>query len=303
MELFRQHGLINEFTISYDKLRAFLTHIAMKYSTTVPFHNVIKATAVLHAMHFFLTHGGLRERLLPVQVLALVFVCCVQDVDHPGVTNSFVNAMRGNSEPESPTRGALESHHIAIAMAALQMPQLNFLGHVSAADMSEFERLVVDFMMVTDMRQHTGVIHQHRLLVLETERMREAGIPEEADECVALRQRESEVICHLAVVCADLGVHAMTPAIMQHSVRSLFEELHNQGDRERVQGLPLSPLCNREAFELIDATELLLTMVVRPTFECLADAIDTQSLHDIVAQVDANTENLEEIFATAPGGT
>ena len=132
--------------------------------------------------------------------------------------------------------------------------------------------------------------------------MWEAGTSELAEEWTALQTKRKEVLCQLAVLCADLGVHAMKPAIMRHSVKMLFEELHNQGDRERAQGLPLSPLCDREAFELIDASDLLLTMVVRPTFECFAEAMGTPALHEIVAQVDANTENLEDIFAAAPRG-
>ena len=135
LEVLRQHGILEHFNISYEKLTAYLSYTAMKYSTEVPYHNLVHACSVLQAMHFFLK-SGLSDHLGKKEILILLFVCIVQNIDHPGVNNAFVRQVSqhrlGHLAPFEDSMDSaeyiLERHHINVSFTALQMPQLDFLS-------------------------------------------------------------------------------------------------------------------------------------------------------------------------------
>ena len=88
MEVFRQHGLLEEFNISYMKLQSYLHFAALKHSSEVDFHNLEYACSVVQAMHFFIK-SGMGEKLEKFDSLILLVVCSVQNIDHPGENNAY----------------------------------------------------------------------------------------------------------------------------------------------------------------------------------------------------------------------
>jgi len=282
VELFRRHGLLERYTISYEKLRAYLRHIGMKYSAAVPYHTVVKATAALQAMHFFLTSG--LERLIdPLHTIALLFACCVHCVDHPGVNNAFVQQMgTGGLHSSGPGDFALEKHHLSIGFAALEMPQLDFLRTMDKPTLREFKRLVTEFVVATDITQHGVVLSQW------------ASLRSSEQDSPMLRQ---DVLCKIAVKCADFSGFAARPHIMRMTATRLFEEFHSQGDRERAANLPLTPLCDRDSFDLTVAVDHLLCLIVRPTFEAFNEGLQNSVIQNTcITQLDYNIAHLEKVL-------
>jgi len=290
MEVFRQHGLLEEFSISYEKLLSYLTHTAMKHSAEVSFHNVVHACSVLQAMHFFLK-AGLAVKLQKFDILVLLFVCSVRNVDHPGVNNAFVQQItnaRRSSGPVSNVDCVLERHHINISFEALQMPQLDFLGAMPKEQFEHFKRVSEELMLVTDMSRHAEIMTEY--FTKATSQVLDAT--DQADRLLLMK---------LAVKCADWATTVMKPEIFRQAADLFFHELHQQGDRERAEGLSISPLCDRASFDMVAAQQNIIKFMVEPLYLALADSLHSTIIRETcLKQLESNLTNLSSIFSEDP---
>merc|ERR1712070_964323 len=188
-------------------------------------------------MHFFLLNG-LAAKLDKLEILVLLFVCAVQNMDHPGVNNAFVRQVtqtHGNqgAAPHVAVDHILERHHINVSFTALQMPQLDFLSQMPKQQFALFEHLCSDIILVTDMSQHSELMAEFFM---------------KQPHLDLSRQEDRTLLMKMAAKSADVATSAMKAPIYKHSAELLFQELYAQGDRERAEGLPITPLCDRTTF-------------------------------------------------------
>jgi len=289
MEVLRSHGILEEFNISYEKLTSYLTYTAMKYSTEVPYHNLVHACSVLQAMNFFLKND-LGKKLSKFEILAVLFVCIVQNMDHPGVNSAFVKqatsaqGSRGGSHQviAESNEFILERHHVNVSFTALQMPQLDFLSAMPEGQFAKFKTVCTDLILVTDMSRHATVMSEFisRRPVLNFEK------PE-----------DRILLMKLAVKCADMATSAMDVKVYTHAAELFFQELHAQGDRERAEGLPISPLCDRSTFNMADAQRSIMSLMVLPMFDCFADMLESEKIRNTcVKQLQKNIEEIPGLW-------
>jgi len=290
MEVMRQHGILEHFDISYEKLTSYLSYTAMKYSTEVPYHNLVHACSVLQAMHFFLK-SDFAKHLEKIEILVLLFVCIVQNMDHPGVNNAFVRQVSqqglghlapfGSGSVDS-VEHILERHHINVSFTALQMPQLDFLSTMPEDEFAAFKTVCAELILVTDMSRHAEIMADllTRRPTLDFSK---------ADDRILLMK--------LALKCADVATLAMEPQVYKRAAELFFQELHAQGDRERAEGLPISPLCDRSTFHMADTQTNIMSLMVMPMFECFADMLKSETIKNVcVKQLQQNIEQIPQIF-------
>lgn len=285
MEVLRSHGILEEFNISYEKLTSYLSYTAMKYSTEVPYHNLVHACSVVQAMHFFLK-ADLGKELSKFEILVVLFVCIVQNIDHPGVNSAFVKqatAQRGNDIPFAESNDhILERHHVNISFTALQMPQLDFLSGMPEEQLAEFKEVCTELILVTDMNRHAEVISEY------IQRKPELNFETTEDRLLLMK---------LAVKCADMATPAMDVKVYAHSAELFFQELHAQGDRERAEGLPISPLCDRSTFNMVDAQRSIMSLMLLPMFDCFADMLESETIRNTcVKQLQKNIEQIPQLW-------
>jgi len=118
------------------------------------------------------------------------------------------------------------------------MPQLDFLSQLPEEEFNTFRTLCTDIILVSDMSHHAEIMAE-----LFT-RMPGFNLTKPDDRVLLMK---------LAVKCADVATSAMECKLYCHASELFFQELHAQGDRERAEGLPISPLCDRTTFNMVDA--------------------------------------------------
>merc|ERR1719482_2718179 len=91
--LLHRTGVMQEFSISHEKLHGFLQAICAGYHPN-PYHNWQHAVCVLHGCHLMqrqgYTQGGKTSQLTPLEQLALFVAALGHDLGHPGVSNAFL---------------------------------------------------------------------------------------------------------------------------------------------------------------------------------------------------------------------
>ena len=239
------------------KLGAFIRHCEVRYGDN-PYHNRRHAADVLLGMHRFLVttsavtpEDASRNRCVPsapnqvarfeglsfsaIETFAALMAAVIHDFQHPGTTNQHEIRKNSPLALQYHDESVLESHHLAEAFAALMLPANNFVATWERKSYMEFRALVIKLVLMTDLSKHFD--HVEKLKGL-------------ADGGLLQKPTDTYTDAHLALVVgikfADLG-HTIKPFPL-HLKWSQFltDEFFALGDQESKEGLPISPLCDRD---------------------------------------------------------
>merc|ERR1719239_1433071 len=122
----------------------------------------------------------------------------------------------------------LENHHLAVAFKLLQLPECDILAGLSAKQRTSFRKMVIDMVLATDMSKHMSLL---------------ADLKTMAGSGVLLLDNYSDRIQVLQnlIHCCDLSNPTKPLPLYTEWVDRLMEESFKQGDKEREQGLEISP--------------------------------------------------------------
>lgn len=180
--------------------------------------------------------------------------------------------------------------HLAEAFRLLSQPQFNIYSGFSSKDYEASRKLIIQMVMSTDLSQHFH--HVTKLKALQF-------IEKKADKVVPV-----DVALSTLIMLADIGSvsyylsiftrlflgHAAKP-FKYHSkwVDLVSEEFFRQGDLELVQGLPVSPLCNRNCTNIPKSQVGFFKMIALPLFEVSLEVIPMKEFNAICDCVRQNT--------------
>ncbi len=75
------------------------------------------------------------------------------------------------------------------------------------------------------------------------------------------------LVMKVAIRCADISHPCKTTEIHKKWTDAINSEFFAQGRREKERGMPVSPLCEEEGFNLAKSQQGFITFLVRPTIE------------------------------------
>uniref|UniRef100_A0A915KCW2 Phosphodiesterase n=1 Tax=Romanomermis culicivorax TaxID=13658 RepID=A0A915KCW2_ROMCU len=256
---FSQSGLFKTFRISMKKFFNFF-HTLGKGYWKMPYHNVIHAADVLHAIYYFTNNpipaldnraGGLAGELSALELMALYTAGAMHDFDHPGRTNAFLVATGDPKAILYNDRSVLENHHASSAWKLLSKSPNNFIEHLDPAEYKRFRFIVMEAILATDLKRH------FEILVEFNEKINSRG----ADwKC----EGDRLLIMQICIKMAD--INSPTKPFFLHTewTRRIVEEFYLQGDAERSVGLPVSAFMDREEPQVAKLQDSFISHLVRP---------------------------------------
>lgn len=256
-KMLESYGLIEKYSIDREELKAFLTQVCDKYQNTNAFHNIKHAWGTLHLTYQILRRGS-DEKLLPVEIFALLIGAICHDIDHPGNNNAFEVAARTDLAVVYADDTVLERHHIATALQLLVATDHQCLGDMGHEDMEIFRRTMITCVMATDMSRHfqqveylNQWVHSNAVLASSAERMKLAG-----------------VILH----CADIGAQTQKASVSLKWSQAVLDEFRAQATKEIALGLPETPFMQGLNDELVcmQLQQGFVTNIVIPLWTVLA---------------------------------
>ncbi|KAK9868016.1 hypothetical protein WJX84_006979 [Apatococcus fuscideae] len=237
--LFEHQDLVTRLGMDEQKLRLFLQRVQSGYNDN-PYHNSTHAMAVLQSLHVILTRGGILEKIEgpygspEVLLLAGYLAAIVHDYAHPGVTNDFL--VKADS-PMAITHNDLspnENHHLAAAFAMLQDPCLSFMSSASQEVQRLVRRIVIAMVLQTDMKLHMSTITTFTV----RQKILESWANSVEDVLLALQT--SLKVADMSHLYSNWKVHTTWVGLLE-------EEMFQQGDLERLKGIPVSPMADRKS--------------------------------------------------------
>jgi len=291
-------GLLRVFHVKNSKLVSFISEIEALYLDN-PYHNKLHAAEVVQTTHAFLYQASCSWSELEVMSALLAGMC--HDVGHPGFTNGYRVMIGDDDALTYNDKSVNENMHSAISQRVLQKEGCNFLSSVSREQFTAIRKLMIDIILATDMAHHMKKLNKYRTAVEESGRD-----PSKWDSpSLAL-----EWMTHVA----DISSVAKPMTIAELWTDRLLHEFFNQGDREREQGLPVSPMCDRNTVSRAGSQVGFVNFIVRPALQALGETCNvSESMNNLEAYNDVYTKRqaaekeeqararkVSHLFKTAP---
>ncbi|XP_076978220.1 3',5'-cyclic-AMP phosphodiesterase 4C [Tamandua tetradactyla] len=273
--IFQERDLLKMFRIPADTLATFLLALEGHYRADVAYHNSLHAADVVQSTHVLLATPALQAVFTDLEVLAALFASAIHDVDHPGVSNQFLINTHSELALMYNDASVLENHHLAVGFKLLQVENCNIFQNLSAKQRLSLRRMVIDMVLATDMSKHMSLLADLKTTV-EAKRVASLG--------VLLLDSYSDRIQVLQnlVHCADLSNPTKPLPLYRRWTERIMAEFFQQGDREREQGLDVSPMCDKHTASVEKSQVGFIDYIAHPLWETWADLVhpDAQGLLD-----------------------
>lgn len=222
---------MNQFCLDSLTTWKFFAMVERGYHATNPYHNGAHAADVTQAMACFLADSTIGKYFKPAEVMAALIAAVCHDIDHPGLNEKFLIASSSHLAGLYGNASVLENHHWRSAFSILW--ESGFDKMLSRADRDEIHVIIKDLILATD------ISRQGEFLTL----LRQYQDTGQMDLTVP---KYRHFVLQIALKCADISNPCRSWNISRLWSYRACEEFFRQGDRERVLGLPVTQVCDRQ---------------------------------------------------------
>ncbi|XP_013141221.1 PREDICTED: cAMP-specific 3',5'-cyclic phosphodiesterase, isoform F isoform X2 [Papilio polytes] len=289
---FTSRELLNTLQIPARTFIAFVVTLEEHYVRDNPFHNSLHAADVTQSTNVLLNTPALDAVFTPIEVCAALFAACVHDVDHPGLTNQFLVNSSSELALMYNDESVLENHHLAVAFKLLQNDGCDIFINLHKKQRQTLRKMVIDMVLSTDMSKHMSLLADLKTMV-ETKKVAGSGV-------LLLDNYTDRIqVLENLVHCADLSNPTKPLPLYKRWVALLMEEFFQQGDREREQGMDISPMCDRHNATIEKSQVGFIDYIVHPLWETWADLVHPDA-QDILDTLEENRDYYQSMIPPSP---
>ena len=252
--IFQSRQFLTSYNISIQTLRNFLLVVESLYNDH-PYHNALHAADVTQTFHYLLRQIFPKAQHEFLCFCALV-AAIVHDIDHSGVSNSFLTKTHAPRSLRFNDQSPQEHHHLITAFQILNMPheECNLFQHLNPEMSAQARKILIELILSTDMGRHFNLLEQF------------------TKQSTHINFAAQEDVLDLFVIllkCADLSHATKCTSLHQAWTERITNEFYLQGDCERAMGMTVSTFMDRQAPEFKTSQLSFLDIIVSPLFKTL----------------------------------
>jgi len=231
----------------------------------VPYHNAYHAAMVCNQAVVLMEITGIKKNLTGIDRLAVAIAALGHNVSHFGRSNSFLVDTRHDLAVRYNDTSVLENFFAAKTFEIIRSSRVtNITCSMSKKDEKRFRNRVIQLILSTDSGQHFELFSEFKSRMSSGSRMFQDSSVMESDRRIG----------SIAIMkAADLGHHAVLEEYHVIWMEKLAEEFALQGDDERSLGIPISPMCDREAQDVPNMALSLMSLMVMPMYDELYNLV------------------------------
>jgi len=257
--MIQEIGAVELLKLPETQIVNFLDCVRLSYRD-VPFHSFFHAFNVTQTAFYFLSQSEVSEGFTTLEKLSMLVATLCHDIDHPGLSNSFLINAGSRLAMQYNDISVLENHHCNITFHLLSLPQTNFLGHLEPHLRREFRLNVITCIIATDLTIHGQILEQFRSSKDEISLHSTAG-------------EDRRLIMKCLVKCADLSNEIRETSISRKWAELVQKEFFLQGDLEAEKRLPLTPWMRRGQVSLPQEQINFISRLCLPLYQEVSDVI------------------------------
>eukprot|EP01061_Rhynchopus_euleeides_P016573 TRINITY_DN27893_c0_g1_i1.p1 TRINITY_DN27893_c0_g1~~TRINITY_DN27893_c0_g1_i1.p1 ORF type:complete len:1249 (+),score=414.61 TRINITY_DN27893_c0_g1_i1:72-3818(+) len=251
------------FNINEQTLINWLSIVEAGYHPN-PYHNSMHAADVLHVTHYILAKGGCKAsvKATDAEIFAALFAAAIHDYNHPGINNAFHVRSQNYLAILFNDRSVNENIHASSVFELMRMDEFNILNAFQGDDYMRMREDIVEFVLGTDMGLHSMFVTRFKKRIDETEMK------------MYKTKKDKNLALTMALKMADIS-NCGRPKTLYHGwCNVIVDEFFQQGDRERLQGMPVSPFMDRYVTIMSKGQIGFMNYIVMPLFECMGEFLE-----------------------------
>lgn len=279
IKMFYDLNFVTTFQIPEDKLARFILLVQKGYRDT-PYHNWWHAFSVAHFAYSLMVNLKLIDNgvITKMQGFSFLIAAFCHDLDHRGTSNTYQTQSSSPLARLYSSEGSVnERHHLSQAICILNDSSSKILDSLSTEEFKECIDFLRDLILATDLANHFRIMPHLK-------RLRPENLGEGSNQ---------RLLLSLMITCCDLSDQVKSWKTVQHVAHLVYAEFFAEGDLEKQMGLRPNAMMDRKKACIPVLQIEFLTMVVRPTFEILAQ-IFPETQH-FLETIDCNRQQWVDI--------
>ena len=220
--------------LKLDKYNNWCKKIASGYSRKNPYHHDIHAADVAQTSFIYLLYGKVINKIKfnKISICSIILSALCHDFKHPGVNNNFLKETKNELAFRYNDISILENMHISETFKIInQNPDCNIFYGMNSNIYKEIRKQMISCVLSTDMAYHSKHIDFLKKIADKNQ-----NIKKDNNNNFEENQKYMELIVHTA----DISNPTKPFYIYLKWANLIIEEFCQQGDKEKVLGLPCS---------------------------------------------------------------
>mmetsp|Transcript_97445 Transcript_97445/g.297755 ORF Transcript_97445/g.297755 Transcript_97445/m.297755 type:complete len:901 (-) Transcript_97445:299-3001(-) len=253
-------------------LQRFVGAVEKEY-LPVPFHSFAHAIDVLHGVSRLMTLINSETFLTELEQYVLLIAALAHDLGHPGVNNGFLSEVGHELALQYNDRSPLENMHCAKLYTLVGDPQMNVFGKLSKEQYREARKNCIEVILHTDMMGHGAMVKDLQMTYQMNQEIFNSKV--EGNQSAASNMAEIEVFTQaetkmLVLECILHSADVSNPCRAWETTRAwamvCLEEFFAQGDQEKMLGIPVQFLNDREKLNKPNSQIGFIEFMIAPFF-------------------------------------
>jgi len=263
--IFGTLDIFDEFSLPEPVFRAFLLDISKRYINDNTYHNFKHGCDVGHTVYRLLMIPSLTLAFSHLEVFSLLVGAIAHDVGHPGVNNVYLVKAKNDLALRFNDKSPLENMHCSVIYEVLKKEKCNIFAGLSESQWRDSRKVILTAVLGTDMSHHFEQISKTQVfLEVNGDDIHKFCAGEKNTiECLA-QEKDRMFLLEICLHCADISNPYKPWNICERWAHLVIEEFARQGDKERSEGLEISPMCDRATINLCNSQLGFIEFVVAP---------------------------------------
>ncbi|CAJ1396913.1 unnamed protein product [Effrenium voratum] len=226
-DILRHAGSIDACKIQEEKLGAWASTVHQGYRTN-PFHNFYHGFGVYQMCFYQLSVLDTFSKISATQGFGMLVAALCHDIDHPGVTNSYLMKQQDDLALRYNDVSVLENHHAAVACTILRDGATNIAQGMDSAEQGIFRKTIIKCILATDMAHHQGLCQ--RLIGCVS-----------AEDFQSTVTEDTQLLMNVCVHAADLSAQVLRWEVAKKWEDRICQEFTEQAAKEEELGFTPEP--------------------------------------------------------------
>ncbi|XP_054461118.1 cGMP-specific 3',5'-cyclic phosphodiesterase [Anoplopoma fimbria] len=288
IRMFLDLNLVQEFNIDYKSLCQWVLTVRRGYRNNVPYHNWNHALSTAQSMFAMLMATDQLQTIFSrLEILALMIATLSHDLDHRGVSNSYIER---SQQPLAQLYGhsSLENHHYNLCLFILNNTGSQILSGLSAEDHKAVLHMVKRAILATD-------------LTVYMERRKEFFSLAKKSRVSWKSEKQRDLLRSMLMTASDLSAITKPWPEQKRIANLVTMEFFAQGDKEKKE-FKIKPIdiMNREKSTRLPYMQVeYINDICYPLYKAVARLFDT--CYPLLSGCKKNRENWMHFAETAKG--
>jgi cAMP-specific phosphodiesterase 4 len=254
-----------DFDFSAKTSYAFIKSVQAKYNDANPYHNFFHAGDVIQTLFMYIRANSGETLLGGLDIFACLVGALAHDIGHPGVNAGYLINTRHDLAMTYNDTSVLENMHVATLYKLLRdEPNADPFAKLKDADWKHARKTIVSAVLATDMAHHFTMVSEADVFF----QVNEGKLSNSAERVALFREnpKNADFLVRLWMHTADISNPVKNFTVCQKWCTAVTDEFFAQGDRERLEGLPVSAMMDRATTNTSQLQVNFIEFVVGPLY-------------------------------------